>query len=496
MNSLLSLRRQFILSPSVVTGLTEHFSAEKFGDHHLYTHKELKTHSVDNDDNTYSIILVGFIINPGKIEKSDREIISELIEDKPSIDDFSKKLNNLTGRFVIFLKIKDKSYVFNDPCGLRSVNYKNNDGEIYIGSSTEIIKLACNIKKGKNHSSYIESSYMERDLEHWIPSGLSLYDDVEHLVPNHYLEFNAASQKRYWPNRELESMDAKKAAQKSAKLIENSIISASKRFKIAIPMTAGWDSRLILALSKEISKDAYFYTLKYRSLDESSDDISIPKKLLNKLNLSHNILSCDQPPTEEFKVIYENNSVPSHFNDWGKIAYGILSNYPKELVCLKGNCSEIARCFYYPSGEHKPIRNYEDILSLEPEWEKIPFIREKIKNWFSEASEISSKYKIDILDLFYWEHRMGSWQAQSQLEWDIAQEAFTPYNNRELLEIMLSTSTKLRNRPNFSFYKMIIELKWPETLKMPINPPDMKTRIKDILIKVGLFDFIKSIAKR
>lgn len=377
MNSLLSLRRQFILSPSVITGLTEHFSQEKFGDHHLYTHKELKTHSVGNDDNTYSITLLGFIISPINIEKSDRDIISELIKDQPSIDEFSKKLNHLTGRFVILLKIKDKNYVFHDPCGLRSVNYKKSENGIYIGSSTEIIKLACSIQKGINHSAYIESSYMERDIEHWIPSGLSLYDDVEHLVPNHYLEFNASSQKRYWPNRKLESMDAKKAAKESANLIENSILSASKRFKIAIPMTAGWDSRLILALSKKISNEAYFYTLKYRSLDEKSDDISIPKKLLNKLNLSHNILNCDQSPTEEFKSIYEKNSVPSHFNDWGKIAYGIFSNYPQELVCLKGNCSEIARCFYYPSGEHKPIRSYEDILSLEPEWEKIPFIREK-----------------------------------------------------------------------------------------------------------------------
>ena len=83
------------------------------------------------------------------------------------------------------------------------------------------------------------------------------------------------------------------------------------------------------------------------------------------------------------------------------------------------------------------------------------FFHESLDSWLHDAKEFSDKMHINILDLFYWEHRMGSWQAQSQLEWDIVQESFTPFNHRKLIEIMLSVKPELRQEPDYVFFKNI-----------------------------------------
>ena len=37
------------------------------------------------------------------------------------------------------------------------------------------------------------------------------------------------------------------------------------------------------------------------------------------------------------------------------------------------------------------------------------FFHEQLDSWFQDAKEISKEMHVNILDLFYWEHRMGSW---------------------------------------------------------------------------------------
>ena len=100
-----------------------------------------------------------------------------------------------------------------------------------------------------------------------------------------------------------------------------------------------------------------------------------------------------------------------------------------------------------------------------------------------------------MFDLFYWEHRMGSWQAQSQLEWDIVQEVYSPFNHRGLLELMLSISTNLRSAPNYSLYKMIIQLLWPEVMRQPLNPATTKDRLKDFLNYIGVYKIVRRVYK-
>jgi hypothetical protein len=107
-----------------------------------------------------------------------------------------------------------------------------------------------------------------------------------------------------------------------------------------------------------------------------------------------------------------------------------------------------------------------------------PFAARHFGLWLDEASPVARQNRVDILDLFYWEQRMGSWQAMSQLEWDIVQEEFTPFNCRELLSLMLGVDERYRKPPGYAFHRQIIRNLWPETLKEPINPKPLEAKLK------------------
>ena len=117
------------------------------------------------------------------------------------------------------------------------------------------------------------------------------------------------------------------------------------------------------------------------------------------------------------------------------------------------------------------------------------FAIKNMKKWFNEIKTIISKSGINILNLFYWEQKIGNWCASSGVDLDIAIEHFYPFNCRKLLEILLSVNKKYREYPDVTLYKELIKQLWPDTLKVPINPTKITEKLQ-ILIIIFLHTYI------
>ena len=491
----LLFRRQFLITPDTCASLG-HWQHLYFGQYNLYAHPDLEISTATTTDTNVTVTLLGYIIDPNFPDRSNADILSTILNLTDSVERISDYLSTVSGRFVLIISTATETFLFHDPCGLRSVYYTKYNGQVFVGSQPLIIKQILPLKYGERFFSYFQSSYPKINIEHWLPSGCSLLEEVQHLVPNHYLCFSTVEQIRYWPKKPLPKKRVNEIVTEAADLLKRLMIAANNRFELALPLTAGLDSRILLGASKSISSEIYFYTLQYRNLDSSSNDIKIPVALLKDLGLNHNLIDCRRPVTEEFRDIYEQNALPAHMDDWGIIACGMLDTYPQDRVCVKGNCSEIARCYYYKNGTHRPITSSDQIVALEEGWHKIPFVRDYMSTWYDRAIEAATEANIDILDLLYWEHRMGSWQAQSQLEWDIVQEAYTPFNHRGLLELLLSVPAELRSAPNYLVYKMMLEVLWPEVMRYRVNPTTTKQRVKNILNYIGIYEGARRVYKQ
>ena len=193
----LIFRRQYLITDKECELLSE-WQQSIFNSLFIYAHKDLDMLNLQESGNT--AILLGFIIDPYNPHLSNHEIISKLINNLNSIDDLIDRLYTLSGRFVMMVEIKGKTYILQDPCGFRTVCYLNSDNQVLLGSQPYIMKLATPIKEGEIYKEF-HNSTIKSVLEYSLPVGTSSYDNVYYLVANYYLELEGLKQVRFWPNK-------------------------------------------------------------------------------------------------------------------------------------------------------------------------------------------------------------------------------------------------------------------------------------------------------
>ena len=440
-----------------------------FCDLHVCTHPLLETTAAQSCDGQQHGLLLGTILDPYNPSATNEDILRRLLESSSCINHLCEQLYYVGGRFLIFFADRQDVYLIGDACGLRTACYTADD-PLVLASQPLLIKHHRPLREATYFESYLRSSYVANNKEHWLPVGASLFEDLFALRPNHYLRLSDLKQTRFWPRESYTAHAGIDAIHECGWLLQRLIIAASQRFSLALPITAGLDSRVLLAAARSLSADLFCYTLAYRGLTEASPDIAIPRKLMHELRLPHHVIDCGNQAPLSFQETYARNTFPAHVNDWAHIAYGLLLSYPHDRVCIKGNCSEIARCFYYPYGRPPSSVTETFLASLEHGWQRHDFIMSVLQSWLANSTQNFREAELHPLDMFYWEHRMGSWQAQSQLEWDVAQETISPFNQRQLLHYMLMTPRSERCAPYYRLYKAIINDLWPQTGLQPINP--------------------------
>ncbi|MCP4745022.1 MAG: hypothetical protein GY874_02620 [Desulfobacteraceae bacterium] len=491
----LYFRRQFLLSSENLKILSSWKSTTIGQTFYLKTHPDLGLTQIEK--NAKQITLLGYLFDSDNPDKSQTKILSDLALSDHDHQSVLKATNAFAGRWILIYHTKSSLILFTDPSGLRSVYYSDSPELPFVcASEPGIIARLLNLNYSQASSKlFLNSSYIKSDREHWAPSGISLYREIKHLVPNHYLDLKTKETKRFWPWEEIKTRDIHDVASESSVILKNLLECGAKHFDLALPITAGVDSRALLAASKDIKEKIFYYTLMYYDLKESDADIKIPANMLRNLGLEHYVLNCSGKMSPDFRKIYF-SSVDKAHEAWGHIAYGLSKNYPADKVCIKGNCSEIARCFYYKGGYPRKIT--ATTLAQLNGMEKNQFCIPHFEKWLQNSYQTALDSNIHILDLFYWEHRMGSWQAMSQLEWDIVQESYTPFNCRKLLHTLLSSKMRYREPAHYELFRLIIHNLWPDLLNEPINPKPfkiIKNRVQKLLRITGTYPLIKQIKK-
>lgn len=486
----LRFRRQFILSSTPSAQFEDWRTFTLFNaQYHLYVHPDLNVHVADSEDKRTQVVMLGYALDPMRPEFDDQSIV-DYLSDMDSVDEFAEAVTGLAGRFVLLFHQNDATYVFHDACGLRTVFYSVDQNGTYVGSQPSIFSAFFPLGENENYDTLRQSGILE-DLNFWIPCESDIYANVKQLVPNHYLALNDGVQHRYWPVHPLERITLEQAVEQGADLLRRLMNVAHRRFPMALALTAGVDSRTLLAASRDIIDDLYFYTAQYRDLSMTSPDIAIPSDILTKHGLAYHVLDCNVAATPDFLDICRSNIDLPH-KDWGEIAYGLALFFPQDRVSVKGNCAEIARSYLYKYGDHPEKASAKDLMQYGTTWDGVAFIEEALDAWLLDAKPAADNAGLYLLDLFYWEQKMGTWQAQSQLEWDIAQEAFTPFNYRPLLECLLSCPPQYRIADDYVLFREIIKRLWPELLDWPFNPHVKSSRlkhwVKKELHRVGLQD--------
>jgi hypothetical protein len=383
-----------------------------------------------------------------------------------SIEDFYSKAS---GRWVLFLISAKVSKIFVDSCGSFSVVYS--EREKTIASTPTLIEA-----DDWNRELMNELGFPEKI--NWLPFGLTFKDNVKRLVPNHYLDLSNWNSERHWPSAATDfgiEKNTKQCCKEIASNVQSTIKAISKDNSINLSLTAGRDSRIILACAREALKKTQFFTFQP---DKANHDVEIPSALAKKFHLSHEFIPVIYASSSELKEWLNLTGYSVSGQIW-KI-HKTLQSFNCDSVIMPGMAGEVGRAFYWKF--HDKSRSEvtaNDILKRihMPLHEKL---LSKAKSWLAELSYVDT---FTLLDLLYIEQRLGCWSApqyygNTKVAFEVA-----PLNSRTIFHNMLRLPHDYRFKQRLAYE--LIEDVWPELLELPFNRrtgilPTCKEKAKEI----------------
>lgn len=461
-------KNQYIVVPNKIKPkfTLDEIDSIDFDELTIYRHSSLNV-SISKYKTT-QIALLGYIIDPLNPYESNDDIVKKLAENCLTIEEFFKKIQHFTGRYVLLYKTDSSFIITGDACHLRQIYFSVIDSDIVMTSSPKLFLDFFNyeLQSSNEKQEFLKLPIYKKQEQSWFGNG-SIDDRLNKLLPNHYWDIQERKTKRT-PIFPIDGIsNEEEVLRYTSSLLKGTFSTLAHRYQLIQPLTAGWDSRILLAANKEIKDKIQYYIF-----DQSSgkdDDVRIPKKLSKKLGLNFKVIEPNGVQEEFLSKFKKEHVIPRVLPKTANIEYHYNCKYNQNIINVNGNGAEVARCFYGHSNQKVSL---DMLLVFSGYHNKIPYFSKQIEKWYPNASKYSEKYGISLLDLFYWEQRMGNWGALFPFEQDIAVEEISPFNNRSLLISLLSIEPEKRKSPNFLFFQKLIQNLWEDVLSEPINPSE------------------------
>ena len=277
-------RRQYFIGPRPFEGEGRWNTIKISNKHILSYHSDLNL--VISSISNKKIILLGNIIDSKNPILTDEEIISSLLKKSKNADDVFEYLADTCGRYVIILLWDEDFRIFSDSCGLRQIFYHiDEDKNVWCASQPHLIGRNLKLKiDNKKKEDFIKTPLFRGD-NYWFPGKITLFDRVFHLLPNHYIDLNLASTRRYWPRRILPKREVSEAIKSASEILTNIIEGAYLRYDLAFSISCGWDSRILLSVCRKVADKIRYITLAPTSGSNQDPDVYITRRMLNNLKL-------------------------------------------------------------------------------------------------------------------------------------------------------------------------------------------------------------------
>ncbi|UCH52495.1 MAG: hypothetical protein JSW09_07715, partial [Pseudomonadota bacterium] len=242
---------QFVLGPRFVPGLPQWNQYSIGPGLFLSAHPELSVMRCTEGER--SLTLLGYILSPDNPNATNTDILRGLLRAATSIQELTEKTFHLGGRWLLIARDGQERYLFNDTMGLRQAFYSDPsrfEGGVWVMSQPGLAAKCFDAKLDPSALDYRQWRLNQGGAEYMWPGSASPVCGLRHLLPNHYLDLNTARCQRFWPTRTLTPIAFDSAVNHLAQRLPQLMRAVANRFDIALGITAGIDSRLVLAASR------------------------------------------------------------------------------------------------------------------------------------------------------------------------------------------------------------------------------------------------------
>lgn len=460
-------RRQFLLARKTVSEL-DGWQTLDVGQYCLHVHPDLQVTVVG--DSTKTLTLLGYLFDPESYQSSNQEILRRVLAATKDFGSLTLALKPYAGRYALFYQARECLNLVQDALALREVYYCQRENAVVCGSQPNLLVRFSQpmIHESSNPEllDFVQNHLPRvRNGRLWVGDGTP-YEGVKHLLPNHYVDLTRLESRRYWPNTLLSRIELDEAVCKCAAFLQGAMKAAAHRHHLMLAVTAGEDSRAILAASKEISSSIYFFINKHDTLSDQSGDIRIPQEIFRRIGVPFNVHQYPKDVPEEFKRIFLENTLYARDILLPAI-YNVYHKQHSNKVNILG-VGEVGRTKFYD--EPKKLNPY--YLAYMLRYRRSSYAVRECESWLAGAKSLARQYGLNIMTLFWWEVLIGNWGSVGNSESDIAIEEFDPYASHLLYETFLSVDAKFRTFKDNILFEELVRFMWPELLGVPYNPPD------------------------
>lgn len=377
--------------------------------------------------------------------------------------DFESFLYGFSGRFVAVMLASDSARVYLDPCGSLSVVYSPH--QEVVSSSPALIPYS---EGTADKREFIEATGIP-STNAMYPLGATARHGVERLLPNHYLDLTSWQAVRHWPSAKLaKATNTSAAVAEIARLAKLHIAAVAEKFPLQMALTAGRDTRMLLAWARPWKQRIAFFT--YALPDAVGRlDCYIAKRMAKRFGLPHKILPFHPASvTEKEEWVYRTGCSVGDVR--GFEAVRTVKQLDPKRVYLPGFVGEVGRGFYWKHIEQAPGKSKDQVVDakLLLAITQAPATEELIDRANKWLAAVPCDSALQVLDMFYIEQRLGCWAGVHTYAYaGMAAFDLWPLNCRRILELMLGLPEEYKGAARLN--TDAIQAEWPELLDFPFN---------------------------
>jgi len=297
----------------------------------------------------------------------------------------------------------------------------------------------------------------------WISGNLTAHDGVCRVLPNHYLDLESWKVSRFWPKSDdfKQWRPLNEATIDAAEALRKFSRAATGDFSVAVTMTAGFDSRLLLAGCRDVISNCQFFTL---AAPGAELDMVVSQTLAKRFRLNHRVMPLHQASEREMAI-------------WDRMVGDCMREAPRQThVTLRdlvdcdavftGMYGEVGRCRLYRQDFERinagqiNERFVLDRLTLPPH----PLLLADVANWLS---ELDGQPNSVVLDLAFLELKFGSWAMGQRPISNSIKLNLLPFAQRKIFEAFIGVAPAEKGTE--TLFWSTINLIWPELSQLPIN---------------------------
>jgi len=284
------------------------------------------------------------------------------------------------------------------------------------------------------------------------------------MIPNHYLHLPTMQLVRYWPTASLlySQGSVDNALATITTTMRHTITTVASQYPLYMTLTAGRDSRMLLACARDVCDRTIFFTF---TLRRDTADAHIARVLAQRFNLQHLQLRKIYADPVALDVWQEKTGRSIAGEIWKM--HTTMHNLDPKRVIMPGMAGEVGRGFYwYPTDTGAtPLTPADLVARCHLPWH--PRFAAPAQAWLDSLPTTNTFCRLDLL---YLEQRLGCWGGPQCYGGD-ARNMTTiqvfPLAHRKIFEAMFALPIDYRREQRLAVD--ICRAVWPELTRLPYN---------------------------